>query len=303
MTENNMKRNRLLEKGIEKTLLAAAAVSVVTVALITIFVFSSGMPAVLRYGVSDFLFGKTWNPVNGDYGILSLVAGTLAVTLTSLVIGIPMGIASAIFIADVIPKRIARIFKFAVELLAGIPSVVYGFVGLIIVVPLVRDKILPLWQHVNPSAQSTGLSVLAGGIVLAIMILPTIVSLSENAITAVPQEYREASLALGANKRETAMHILVPAAKSGILSAVILGMGRAIGETMAVLLITGNVAIPPDSIFAPVATLTGTIALEMGYATPEHQQALFAVGIVLFILIFLLNLIAQSAAKKMGGRS
>jgi phosphate transport system permease protein len=287
----------------EKILFAAAAVSVVTVALITIFVFSSGIPAILRYGASDFLFGKTWNPVNGDYGILSLVAGTLAVTLTALVIGIPMGIASAIFIADVIPKRLARIFKFAVELLAGLPSVVYGFVGLIIVVPLVRDMLLPLWQHVNPSAQSTGLSVLAGGIVLAIMILPTIVSLSENAITAVPEEYREASLALGANQRETAIHILIPAARSGILSAVILGMGRAIGETMAVILITGNVAIPPDSVFAPVATLTGTIALEMGYATPEHQQALFAVGIVLFILILLLNLIAQSAAKRMGGRS
>jgi phosphate transport system permease protein len=291
------------EKGIEKILFVAAAVSVVTVALITIFVFSSGIPAILHYGVTDFLLGKTWNPVNNDYGILPLAAGTLAVTLTALVIGIPTGIASAIFIADVIPKRMARIFKFAVELLAGIPSVVYGFVGLIIVVPLVRDNILPLWQHVNPSAQSTGLSVLAGGIVLAIMILPTIVSLSEDAITAVPEEYREASLALGANKRETAIHILVPSAKSGILSAVILGRGRAIGETMAVLLITGNVAISPDSIFAPVATLTGTIALEMGYATPEHQQALFAVGIVLFILIFLLNLIAQSAAKKMGGRS
>jgi phosphate transport system permease protein len=200
----------------------------------------------------------------------------------------------------VLPGRTSRLFKFAVELLAGIPSVVYGFVGLIIVVPLIRDKLLPLWQHIDPKAQSSGLSVLAGGIVLAVMLLPTIVSLSENAISSVPAEYREASLALGANKRETAMHILIPAAKSGILASVILGMGRAIGETMAVLLITGNVAMVPGSLFAPAATLTGTIALEMGYASPEHQQALFAVGIVLFIFIFLLNLIAQTAAKRMG---
>jgi phosphate transport system permease protein len=206
-------------------------------------------------------------------------------------------------LADVIPKRLGAIFKFAIELLAGIPSVVYGFVGLIVVVPFVRERILPIWQLVSPATESTGLSVLAGGIILAIMILPTIVSLSENAISAVPQEYTEASLALGANRRETAMHIIIPAAGSGILASVILGMGRAIGETMAVLLITGNVAIMPDSIFAPVATLTGTIALEMGYASSEHQQALFAVGIVLFVLIFMLNLVAQTAAKRMGVRS
>jgi phosphate transport system permease protein len=298
-----MKRDRIRERGIEKLLLASAAVSVISVALITVFVFRAGLPAIFDYGVTNFLFGRTWNPVNGDYGILPLAVGTLAVTGCALIIGIPTGIACAVFLADVIPKRVARVFKFAVELLAGIPSVVYGFVGLIIVVPFVHDKLLPLWQVIDPNVQSTGLSVLAGGIVLAVMILPTIVSLSENAISAVPVEYREASLALGANRRETAMHIIIPAAKSGILASVILGMGRAIGETMAVLLITGNVALLPGSIFAPAATLTGTIALEMGYASPEHQEALFAVGIVLFAIIFLLNLIAQTAAKRMGVRA
>jgi phosphate transport system permease protein len=299
-SERAIRRTRIREQGTEKLLLALSAASVLSVALITVFVFRSGLPAILNYGASDFLLGAAWNPVNGDYGIRSLAVGTLAVTATALVIGIPTGVACAVFLADVLPKRIAQLFKFAVELLAGIPSVVYGFVGLIIVVPLVRDKLLPLWQLIDPKAQSTGLSVLAGGIVLAVMILPTIVSLSENAISSVPAEYREASLALGANKRETAMHILIPAAKSGILASVILGMGRAIGETMAVLLITGNVAMVPGSLFAPAATLTGTIALEMGYASPEHQQALFAVGVVLFIVIFLLNLIAQTAAKRMG---
>jgi len=281
-------------------LLIAAAVAMVSVALITVFVFMNGLPAMAEQGFMSFLFGDRWRPGNGLYGILPLTVGTLTVTGLALLIGVPTGVASAIFLADILHKKAAGIFKFAIELLAGIPSVVYGFFGLIVVVPMVKRIFLPIIQRFDPEATTTGFSILAGGIVLAIMILPTVVSLSENAISAVPHEYREASYAIGANKRETAMFVLVPAAKSGILASIILGMGRAIGETMAVLLITGNVALIPNSILDPVATLTGTIALEMGYADATHQQALFAVGIVLFCIIFLLNIIARFVASRMG---
>ena len=272
----------------------------VSVALITVFVFMNGLPVVAEIGLGDFLSGNRWRPSNGVYGILPLVCGTLSVTGLALLIGVPTGVASAVFLADVIPKKMAAFFKFAIELLAGIPSVVYGLFGLIVVVPMVKKSFLPIMQRFDPEATTTGLSILAGGIVLAIMILPTVVSLSENAISSVPHEYREASYAIGANKRETATHVLIPAAKSGILASIILGMGRAIGETMAVLLITGNTALVPKSILDPVATLTGTIALEMGYADAKHQQALFAVGIVLFLIIFVLNIVARSVASRMG---
>jgi phosphate transport system permease protein len=295
-----MRQNRFVEKSIEKLLFVAAAIATISVALITVFVFRSGLPAMSEYGFADFLFGADWSPGNGEYGILALTAGTLAVTFLALLIGIPTGVCCAVFLAEILPKRAAAVFKFAIELLAGIPSVVYGFFGLIVIVPLISEHVLPLWQRVNPDAQTTGLSILAGGFILAVMILPTIVSISENAISSVPQDYREASLAVGANKRETIVRVLIPAAKSGILASIILGMGRAIGETMAVMVLTGNVAMLPKGILDPVATLTGTIAMEMSYAGPTHQAALFGVGIVLFVIILILNLAAQSIARKMG---
>jgi phosphate transport system permease protein len=291
---------KLYEKTIEKLLLIAAAVAMVSVILITVFVFYNGLPVIADYGFVKFLFGDIWRPTNGNYGIFALMAGTLSVTALALLIGVPTGVAAAIFLADILHKKAAVAFKFAIELLAGIPSVVYGFFGLVVVVPLIRRSFLPLIQSFDPAVTTTGFSIFAGGLVLAIMILPTVVSLSENAISSVPAEYREASLALGANKRETATRVLVPAAKSGILASVILGMGRAIGETMAVLLITGNVAMIPKSALDPVATLTGTIAMEMSYADATHQQALFAVGIVLFCIIFILNIIARFVAGRMG---
>lgn len=291
------------EKIIEKLILISAVVATISVALITVFIFQSGLPILAHYGVFDFIFGTTWSPTNGQFGILPLVAGTLSVTLGALVIGIPTGIACAIFLAEILPKKPAKAFKSAIELLAGIPSVVYGFFGLVVIVPAIRNYILPIYKIFHPDASATGFSILAGAIILAIMILPTIVSISENAIAAVPGEFKEASLALGANKMETIMRVLIPAARSGILSSIILGMGRAIGETMAVLLITGNMAKMPGSIMDPAATLTGTIAMEMGYATPTHQQALFAVGIILFIIIMLLNIIAQFSMKGLGGRA
>ncbi len=291
------------EKVIEKLILLSAVVATISVALITIFIFQSGLPVLVDYGVFQFIFGTTWSPTNGMYGILPLIIGTLSVTLGSLVIGIPTGIACAVFLSEILPAKWARVFKSAIELLAGIPSVVYGFFGLVVLVPAIRNWILPVYQIFRPEANATGFSILAGAIILAIMILPTIVSISENSIAAVPKEFKEASLALGANKMETIMKVLIPAAKSGILSSIILGMGRAIGETMAVILITGNMAKVPGSILDPVATLTGTIAMEMGYAAPTHQQALFAVGIVLFVIIMLLNIIAQFSMKGLGGKA
>lgn len=299
LNEKNIMETR--EKIIEKVLLISAAVSVAAVALITIFIFSSGLPVLTEYGVFNFIFGTDWSPTGGTYGILPLIAGTLGVTLGALVIGIPAGVGCAVFMAEMVGSRAAKVFKSAIELLAGIPSVVYGFFGLAIIVPAIREFILPVVQKINPDVNSSGFSILAGAVILAIMILPTIVSLSENAIRAVPKEFREASLALGADKRETITKVIVPAAKSGIFSSIILAMGRAIGETMAVLMITGNVAKVPGGLLDPAATLTGTIAMEMSYATPEHQSALFAIGIILFVIIVILNSTAQLMMKKLGG--
>lgn len=289
------------EKIIEKIILICAAVSIAAVALITIFIFSSGFPVLKDYGLLNFIFGKNWSPTSGSYGIFPLIIGTLGVTIGALIIGIPTGVGCAIFLAEIVKERPAKIFKSAIELLAGIPSVVYGFFGLAVIVPAIRDIFLPMLRKIDPDASTSGFSVLAGAVILAIMILPTIVSMSENAIKAVPLEFREASLALGADKRETITKVIVPAAKSGIFSSIILAMGRAIGETMAVLLITGNVPKIPGGPLDSAATLTGTIAMEMSYATPEHQSALFAIGIILFVIIVILNSIAQAIMKKFGG--
>ncbi|MEG2298712.1 MAG: phosphate ABC transporter permease subunit PstC [Anaerovoracaceae bacterium] len=286
------------EKFIQKLIFLCGAVSVITVVLITVFIFISGFPAIKRIGIIDFVFGTNWSPTNGDFGILPLIAGTLGVTLGALLIGIPTGVSCAVLLAEMLGKKRASLFKRGIEILAGIPSVVYGFFGVAIIVPAVRQ----IGYIVAPDKGAPGLSLLAGSIILAIMILPTIVSLSENAISSVPKEYKEASLALGANKAETIVKVTLPAAKSGIFSSIILGMGRAIGETMAVLLITGNVAQIPTSPLDPVSTLTGTIAMEMSYASPLHQQALFAIGIVLFIVIVILNAVAQKLMTSFGGK-
>lgn len=291
------------ERIIEKVLMISAAVSVAAVALITIFIFSSGFPVLKEYGLLNFILGTDWSPTGGSYGILPLIVGTLGVTIGALIIGIPTGIGCAVYMAEMVGKRKSKLFKSAIELLAGIPSVVYGFFGLAIIVPAIRDHLVPLLHKINPDITSNGFSILAGAIILAIMILPTIVSMSENAIRAVPPEFREASLALGADKRETITKVIVPAARSGIFSSIILAMGRAIGETMAVLLITGNVPKVPGGILDSAATLTGTIAMEMSYAGPEHQSALFAIGIVLFVIIVILNSIAQALMRKFGGMS
>jgi phosphate transport system permease protein len=289
-----------LEKCIEWILFTSATLATLCVFLIIFFIFKEGVPILKEYGLLNFIFGRTWSPTNGQYGAFPMIIGSLAVTLGALLIGIPMGITCAVFLAEIAPKSLAKIFKPAIELLAGIPSVVYGFFGLSVLIPLIRIHILPIIQKFNPDAYTSGYSILAGAIILAVMILPTIVSISEDAIRAVPSEYKEGSLALGASHFETITKVLLPAAKSGIASSVVLGMGRAVGETMAVLLITGNMPKVPHSMLDSVSTLTGTIAMEMGYAAPNHQKALFATGIILFMIIMLLNITATVTMKRLG---
>jgi phosphate transport system permease protein len=248
------------------------------VLLITFFIFYSGWPVLSKYGLS-FIIGTQWNPTQGVFGILPMIIGSFAVTLGALILGVPMGLAGAIFLAEIAPPGVTRWVRPAVELLAGIPSVVYGFFGLVILVPLIRNLM-----------SGPGYSILAGSIILAVMILPTIITISESSLRAVPREYKEGSLALGATHWQTISRIMMPAASSGIIAGVVLGMARAIGETMAVIMVTGNVTLIPTSIFDPVRTMTGNVVIEMGYAAGEHQQALFATGVVLFCFIAILNL-------------
>lgn len=278
---------RFGEKVIEKWLLVNAFLAVLMVALITLFIFREGLPVMLKTGLGNFVFGQEWAPTDGKFGIFSMIIGSFAVTLGALVLGVPLGVACAIFLAEIAPEKVTRVIRPAVELLAGIPSVVYGFFGLIIIAPFIRD-------HLGGS----GLSMLAGSIILAIMILPTVISISEDAIRAVPKEYKEGSLALGATHWQTINSVILPAASSGILAAVVLGMGRAIGETMAVIMVTGNTAQIPHSILEPVRTLTGNVAIEMSYAADDHRQALFGTGIVLFGVIMFLNMLFGLFTRK-----
>ncbi|PKM77192.1 MAG: phosphate ABC transporter permease subunit PstC [Firmicutes bacterium HGW-Firmicutes-15] len=278
--------NRRGEKLIENALVLCAALFIIIIALITVFIFARGLPLLLKVGIWDFLFSSDWRPTKGMFGIWPMFVGSMAVTSVSMLWAVPLGIITAIFMAEIAPFRVGRMLGNLVELLAGIPSVVYGFVGLIVVVPFIRDFF-----------GGNGLSVLAGGIILGIMILPTVISISRDSILAVPKEYKEGSLALGATHYQTIRRVIIPAARSGIITAVVLGMGRAIGETMAVVMVTGNSTVIPSNILAPVRTMTSNIVLEMGYASGDHQAALFATGMVLFVFIVFLNLMVKFAAK------
>lgn len=279
-----------------------ALASVFSIGLIGFFLFKEGLPFVWNYGITNFLFGTTWNPTNQIYGIFPMIIGTVLVTILAIVIGAPIGIAVAVFLAEVAPARLTRIIKPMVDLLAGIPSVVYGLFGIVVIRSMIRSLAHgPLGEYL-PGTYQTGYSVLAGGIILAIMILPTIITISADAIRAVPKEYKEAALGLGSTDWQSVYSVVVPAAKSGIITSIILGTGRALGETMAIIMVAGNTVQIPEfgwqGIFAPVRTLTGNVALEMGYAGPEHRQALFATGIVLFIFIMILNSITLALVKK-----
>lgn len=267
------------EKVMKFSFFLMACVSIAAVILICIFLLSSGVPAIRQIGVFDFLLGTRWKPANNLYGIFPMIAGSLYVTAGALIIGVPVGILTAVFMARFCPKRIYMPLKSAVNLMAGIPSVVYGFFGLVVLVPLVRE----VWG-------GRGMSVLTASVLLGLMILPTIISVSEASIRAVSESYYEGGLALGASHERSVFFTVLPAAKSGIFAGVVLGIGRAVGETMAVMMVAGNQAVIPDSVFSGVRTLTTNIVLEMGYSTDLHREALIGTAVVLFVFILIINL-------------
>jgi phosphate ABC transporter permease protein PstC len=267
--------------------LAVAFSAVSVLAVITAFIFTEGTPIMFKYGFKSFLGGMNWYPSEKSFGLLPMIAGSLMVTLGALVIGVPLGLSCAVFLTEFSSKRLRRIIKPVIELLAGIPSVVYGFMGVVLLVPFIRRTF-----------GGPGLSVLAGAVILGIMILPTIISITIDSLLAVPPAYREGSIALGATRWQTTKMVLFPAARSGIVASIILGMGRAVGETMAVIMVAGNAVAVPGSLLSPVRTLTSNIALEMGYASGEHRQALFATGVILFVIIMVLNTIANVTSSR-----
>ena len=271
--------NNFKEKLMHGVFAAAACVSVLAVLLICLFLFGSGIPAIGKIGISEFLLGTKWKPGNDVYGIFPMILGSLCVTFGAIIIGVPVGILTAIFMANFCPEKLRKILKPAVDLLAGIPSVVYGFFGLMVIVPIIRTLF-----------GGSGTSMLSACIVLGIMILPTIINVSASALDAVPKSYYEGSLALGATHERSVFCAVVPAAKSGILAGVILGIGRAVGETMAVIMVAGNQPVVPNSIIKGVRTMTANIVLEMVYAADLHREALIATAVILFIFILIINL-------------
>lgn len=285
-------KGTLLKEGAARVLFAgAAALSILAVGLICVFLFANGIPAMVEIGIPDFLLGTTWRPANDIYGIFPMIIGSIYVTAGALVFGVPAGLLTAIFLSRFASAKVAAFLKPGVELLAGIPSVVYGFFGLMIIVPFIRMN-----------APGNGLSLLAASILLGIMILPTVITVAKNALDAVPQSYYEGALALGATHERSVLKVLVPAAISGIMAGVVLGIGRAIGETMAVVMVAGNQPIIPASIFDGVRTMTSNIVLEMGYAADLHRGALIATGVVLFVFILLISVLFN-VMKKRGERS
>ena len=266
------------EKLMQAVFFIAACTSILAVALICLFLFANGIPAIREIGVFKFLLSTRWKPGNNIFGILTMIMGSIYVTAGAIIIGVPIGIMTSIFMAEYCPKKIYKFLKSATELLAGIPSVVYGFFGLTVLVPLIRE--LP---------HSKGTSILTASILLGIMILPTIIGVTEAALRAVPRSYYEGSLALGATQERSIFRVMLPAAKSGVLAGVVLGIGRAIGETMAVVMVAGNQARMPAGILKGVRTMTTNIVLEMGYAADMHRGALIATGVVLFVFILIIN--------------
>ena len=276
-----------VKEGIMHALfLICACVSILAVVLICVYLFASGVPAIGEIGVTDFLFGTKWKPSSGYYGIFPMIIGSILVTGIAVVIGVPIGILCAVFMSHYCPKKLYRFVKPAINLLAGIPSIVYGFFGLVVIVPIMKELF-----------GGSGKSLLTAGILLGIMILPTVIKTTESSLNAVPKSYYEGALALGATHERSVFFASLPAAKSGILAAIILGVGRAIGETMAVILVAGNQTVIPKSITSGIRTLTSNIVMEMGYAGGLHREALIATGVVLFVFILIINL-CFSALKR-----
>ena len=283
------KAANFIEKSMNIIFTLCGFLAVAFVILITGFLLTSGMPAIGKIGITDFLFGRSWasTATPPSYGILPFILTSVYGTLGAIIIGVPIGILCAIFVAKMANDKIARIVRTSVDLLSGIPSVVYGLVGMIIIVPLVREAFnLP-----------DGANLFSAIIVLTVMILPSVISVSETAIRAVPKEYEEASLALGATKTETVFKVIVPAAKSGILTSVVLGIGRSIGEAMAVMMVSGNVANMPG-LFKSVRFLTTAVASEMSYSSGLQREALFSIALVLFVFILIINLVLNLIVKK-----
>lgn len=269
---------KIKEAAMKIVFFVAACTSVLAVILICVFLFANGIPAIGEIGVSEFLLGIKWKPLNLLFGILPMIVGSIYVTAGAIIIGVPTGLLCAVFMARYCPKKLYRILKPAIELLAGIPSIVYGFFGLVVIVPIMQNIL------------GSGKNILTASILLGIMILPTIIGVSESALRAVPESYYEGALALGATHERSVFRACLPAAKSGILAGVVLGIGRAIGETMAIIMVAGNQPVIPSSILSGVRTLTGNIVLEMGYATDLHREALIATAVVLFVFILIINL-------------
>jgi len=277
---NRLNMRNIKETGAKLIFLLAACISILAVALICVFLFANGIPGMAKIGVFKFITGEVWKPGNNIFGIFPMILGSLYITAGALIIGVPTGIITAIFISRFASARIAKIMRQGVSLLAGIPSVVYGFFGLIVVVPLVRDLF-----------DVSGTSILSASIILGIMILPTIITISEPALNAVPKSYYEGALALGATHERAVFRVILPAAKSGVAASVILGIGRAIGEAMAVMMVAGNQPRMPKGILQGVRTLTSNIVMEMGYATDLHREALIATAVVLFVFILVINIL------------
>ena len=267
--------------------LCAACISIIAVVLICVFLFANGIPGMAEIGVWDFLSGERWKPGNDIYGIYPMILGSIYVTAGALVIGVPAGILTAVFLSRFASKRLVKIIRPAVSLLAGIPSVVYGFFGLVVIVPAVRQLF-----------GGTGSCLLSAAVLLGMMILPTIITVSESALNAVPESYYEGALALGATHERAVFCTVLPAAKSGVISSVILGVGRAIGEATAVMMVAGNRPVIPQSIFKGVRTLTSNIVMEMGYAADLHREALIATAVVLFVFILIINLLLSVIKRK-----
>ena len=267
------------EKVMRIIFMLSATVSILAVIVICYFLAGQGLPAMVEIGVSDFLTGTLWKPLEGHFGIFPMIVGSIYVTAGAIILGVPVGLLCAIFMAKFCPRRLYSVLKPAVDLLAGIPSIVYGFFALMVIVPVVQEL-----------TGTSGKGILTASIMLAIMILPTIVSVSEASIRAVPESYYEGSLALGATHERSVFFATVPAAKSGIMAGVILGVGRAIGETMAVSMVAGNQPVLPDSILSGVRTMTANVIIEMGYAEGLHREALIATAVVLFVFILIINI-------------
>lgn len=283
------KKQDIGEQIMKLIFLIAACTSVLAVVLICVFLFASGVPAIAKIGVFDFLLGTEWRPSNNIYGILPMILGSIYVTAGAIIIGVPIALLTSVFMAKYCPKKIYPFFRSAINLMAGVPSIVYGFFGMVLIVPTIRN----LFPGENVSD-----SMLAASVLLGIMILPTIIGVTETAIRSVPESYYEGSLALGATHERSVYCIVFPAAKSGVVAGIVLGIGRAIGETMAVIMVAGNQPRMPQSILEGVRTMTGNIVMEMGYAAGMHRSALIATGVVLFVFILIINLSVSALNRR-----